>query len=152
MNIFDAIRSEDLKTVKAVLSNQPELLNTKNDRGSSPILLAAYLGAVEITKYILSLKPEVDAVDASGNTALMGVAFKGSTNIAKLLIEAGADVNAKNTQNSTALIYAATFGQKEIINLLVANGADIYAEDINGNTAINLAQRQGVNLLELKKV
>jgi len=63
--IFDAIRSENLESVKNILTTNPEQLNIKNDRGSSPILLAAYLGHVEITQFILSHKPEVDAIDAS---------------------------------------------------------------------------------------
>jgi len=104
--IFDAIRSEEFTKVRQLLEDSIDLLNIRDQRGSTPLLLASYLGLDKITSLILNYKPDVNCKDHSGNTALMGVAFKGYSKIAQLLIDAGADVNIENTNKSTALLYA----------------------------------------------
>jgi len=114
-SLFDAIRSADLETVSKILNAHPELVDIKDPRGSTPLLLATYYGHKDISEKLLKHKPDVNAKDGSGNTPLMGVCFKGYPEIARLLIDAGADVNAINFNNATALIYAATFAQSEIM-------------------------------------
>jgi ankyrin repeat protein len=151
-DIFNFIRSEELEEVKALLNSNPEVVNSKDSRGSTPLLLASYYGFEDITKEILKYSPDIDIKDGSGNTALMGVCFKGYYTIAKLLIVSGADVNQKYFNEATALIYAATFGQKEIIKLLVENGADISAIDNRGFTAEMHAKNQGLEISELFKL
>lgn len=149
--IFDAIRSGELNSVKNILSQNPDIINSLDQRGSTPLLLATYYGSEDITRTILQYNPEVNAQDASGNTALMGVCFKGYVTIAKMLIEAGADVNLKNYNESTPLIFAATFGQKEIIKLLLESGADPDHKDNRGYTAEMHAKNQGLDVEELFK-
>ena len=114
-SLFNAIRSEDEQTVAALLTEHPELINEKDQRGSTPLLLATYYGHKGIAETIIDKGAAIDAKDASGNTALMGVCFKGYTEVAKLLIDKGADVNVQNFNGATALIYAATFNQKELV-------------------------------------
>ncbi len=75
--LFYAIRSEDLSSVKEILKKDKSLLNTKDQRGSTPLLLATYYGYEELTDYLLGLQPYLNEKDGSGNTALMGVCFKG---------------------------------------------------------------------------
>ncbi len=81
-SLFDAIRSSDLETVSKILNAHPELIDIKDTRGSTPLLLATYYGHKEISETILSYKPDVNAKDGSGNTPLMGVCFKGFPEIA----------------------------------------------------------------------
>ncbi|WP_348772820.1 ankyrin repeat domain-containing protein [Aquimarina sp. MMG016] len=147
--LFNAIRSSDLETIKTILDNNPNLVSSKDTRGSTPLLLAAYYGLEDVVKAILKYNPDINAKDGMGNTALMGVCFKGHYTIAKILIDAGADVNQKNNNNATALIYAATFSQKEIIILLLENAADINIRDNRGYTAEMHAKDQGLDFSEL---
>src|SRR5690606_17616678 len=94
--LFYAIRSEDIDLVRDILRQNPEWLNTKDQRGSTPLLLATYYGYEELTDFILSLNPDLNTKDGSGNTALMGVCFKGNEAMARKLIQAGANVNETN--------------------------------------------------------
>ena len=81
---FKAIREGNLNEVKPMLEKNPVLINSKDVRGSTPLILATYYDEMEIATLLLDKGAKIDAVDASGNTALMGVCFKGFTDIAKL--------------------------------------------------------------------
>ncbi|MGM0634828.1 MAG: ankyrin repeat domain-containing protein [Bacteroidota bacterium] len=143
-DLYNAIRAGELEEVKEILKKTPDLLNEKDQRGSTPLLLATYYGEKPITKYLLSKKPLIDAQDNSGNTALMGVCFQGYYDIAKLLISNGANVNARNYNEATPLIYAAAFNRNRLVDLLLQNGADKSLSDKRGHTAADQAKMQGL--------
>src|SRR5690554_2291691 len=107
--LFYSIRNNDLQSVKAILQREPDLIQARDERGSTPLLLAAYYGHDELTQYLLTLNPVIDEKDASGSTALMGSCFKGHLSVVKLLIDAGANVNEANESGGTALFFAAMF-------------------------------------------
>ena len=127
-----------------LLQDQPELLNSPDERGFPPLVLACYSDRYAISKILLEKGADVEARDGMGNTALMGVAFKGLLEMAKLLIdEFGADVNAQNKAGGTPLTFAATFGQYEMVELLLHHGAEPSLSDQDGHTALTLAKAKG---------
>lgn len=152
-DLFSAIRNGDLEKVKKIILVYPEFVNSRDDRESTPLLLATYYGQEDIADLLLEQGAEFDAADASGNTALMGVCFKGYTKIANKLIENGANINHRNSTGSTCLIYAVTFNKVEITKLLLTHGADTSIQDASGDTALDHARIQGnptlINLLEI---
>jgi ankyrin repeat protein len=81
-------------------------------------------------------RPDVDAKDQYGVTALIDASLHGQKEIVELLILEGADLNARDNQGDTALMHAALKGHLEIVEILVSNGADISAKDKSGNTAL----------------
>ena len=155
ISFFNAIRNRDLGSLSQMIDENPGLLQTKDQRGSTPLILATYYNDKETANFLIEKGVHIDAVDDSGNTALMGVCFKGYTLIAKKLISCGADVNIQNGMGATSLIYAATFKHVEIARLLLANGAETSTKDGRGNTALDHARLQGaaamIDLLESQK-
>jgi len=85
---------------------------------------------------IESGRPDVNAKDNFGVTALIDASFKGQKEIVELLILEGADLNAQNRQGDTALMNAALKGHIEIVEFLISNGADVSVKDKSGNTAL----------------
>lgn len=142
-SFFDAIRQGDLNTIKTLGNKHPELLKGKDQRGSTPLILAAYYNRGDIVEFLLQKGSDVNEKDGTGNTALMGVCFKGYTDIAEQLMNAGADVNITNAMGSSCLIFAVTFNQLEIARLLIEHGADIHIRDARGNSALDHAKMQG---------
>ncbi|MDC7997102.1 ankyrin repeat domain-containing protein [Gilvibacter sediminis] len=140
---INAVREARLEDIKSFLAQQPVLLNGKDQRGSTALLLATYYGHQEVVDYLLSLKPELDAQDQAGNTALMGVCFKGYYPIAEKLVSAGANVNATNFNGASALIYASMFNKADLVALLLKNKADTTQKDERGFTATDHAKSQG---------
>ncbi|MGB5361371.1 MAG: ankyrin repeat domain-containing protein, partial [Eudoraea sp.] len=149
---FNEIRKGNIETIKELVTQFPDLVNSLDQRGSTPLILATYYDFREISNFLLEQGAKIDAKDASGNTALMGTSFKGLVEIAKDLIKRGANVNERNAMGATCLIYTATFNKEELAKLLLESGADKTVKDAKGNTALDHAKMQGfsdmITLLE----
>ncbi|MGB5229059.1 MAG: ankyrin repeat domain-containing protein, partial [Eudoraea sp.] len=104
---FNEIRIGNIDVVRELVTEFPELVNSVDQRGSTPLILATYYDHREMARFLLDRGAKIDAKDASGNTALMGTSFKGLVEIAKDLINRGANVNERNTMGATCLIYTA---------------------------------------------
>ena len=50
--IHDAVQEGDLTKVDSILTVNPDLLESKNDAGLTPLNLAAYLGQMEIITFL----------------------------------------------------------------------------------------------------
>lgn len=77
MEILNAIRQGDLVAVKQMLADQPALVNGKDERGFTPLIMATYTSNTPIVSALLAAGAAIDEKGAAGNTALMGVCFKG---------------------------------------------------------------------------
>ena len=51
--LFNQIRSGNLEAVQKLLNNDPALLEVKDERGSTPLLLAAYYGHTDLVVFLL---------------------------------------------------------------------------------------------------
>ena len=140
--IFDAIRNDDLARLQVIVSEQPESIRLTDERGTSPLTLAAYLGKLPLTKALVAGGADVNARDSTGS-ALMGASFKGYVDIARYLIDSGADLEATNVTGGTALSFAAMFNQVATVDLLLERGADAGAKDLEGQSPADLARRNG---------
>ena len=126
-DIFDVSRSGDIDSLEKIYDLNKDAINAVDNKGFTPLILSAYNNQKEVVAYLLEKRSNVNAQDASGNTALMGVCFKGNFEIAKMLIDH----------------YASTFGHTEIADYLLKNKADASIMDNRGNTALQHAQMQG---------
>ena len=147
MDFFNQIRDGNLEAIRKSMETQPDLVHARDQRGSSPLIMAAYYNHEEVVDELIDKGAPVDDRDGSGNTALMGVCFKGYEGMARRLVEAGADVNARNGMGGTCLIFAVTFNRIGIARLLVECGADVQALDTQGHSALYYARTQGLDSL-----
>ncbi|NLW48361.1 MAG: OmpA family protein [Firmicutes bacterium] len=138
-SIGTAVANGDTAEVQNLL-DQGVSPNSKTDDGKTLLMLASYLGHMDIVKLLIDNGADVNAKDQDGKTALIYATEKNNLEIAKLLLENGADPNAADNKGRTALMYAAEKGQLDFVKLLLENGADLNAVDINGKTALQIAQ------------
>src|SRR2546425_10080071 len=61
---FDAIRAGDVARVRGLLAAEPELVNRRNERGHSPVLIAQYHHKRDVVAVLLDAGPELDLFDA----------------------------------------------------------------------------------------
>jgi ankyrin repeat protein len=149
-DFFNSIREGNLERTAALLKAHPKLISSRDQRGSTPLILAGYYNQAEVVRLLLDQGAAVDEKDGSGNTALMGACFKGYTGIAEILIEAGANVNERNGMGGTCLIFAVTFNREPMARLLLEKGARVDAKDPEGKTAVDHARSQGLpNLISI---
>jgi ankyrin repeat protein len=139
---FDACRRNDRCAAEALLREDPQLLHSADPRGFTPLILAVYNDAPDVTELLLSSGADPDAQDAAGNTALMGVCFKGYPALFHRLLEAGASVHIRNGNGATALTFAATFGHIGFAEALLQRGASVLVPDARGKTPLDHAAIQ----------
>ncbi len=141
--LFDAARLGRTDMIDPLLKSGADI-NAYDDRGFTPLILAAYNGQAAtvdalIAKGANACRPDRD----QGNTAQMGVAFKGEDAIAARLLKAGCDVNARNNAGQTALMMASLFNRTRQVDMLLATGADRTIQDAAGRSASSVAADQG---------
>ena len=133
-----AIRSGDLNTMKHVLEAQPSQLEARDERGWTPLMLAAFYADVECVRMLLERGAKVNATNKFGATALhYATADLEKT---RLLLKAGANANAASSLGNTPLMLAARNGMSSpVVQLLLGNRADVHARNLYGVTALMIA-------------
>lgn len=103
---------------------------TANDK-EMRLIEAAGKGNVETVMYILHSrpKPNIDATDGWGKTALHAAAHRGNAEIVDVLLRAGAEVNTKTKDGITPLMAALSAGCLQSIGMLIRHSADCTAVD-----------------------
>ena len=115
--IFDVVRAGDTARLKALLASEPGLVNARNERGHSPVLIAQYHHRREAVALLLAAGPELDLFDAAS--------VGDSARVAALLDRDAAQVNAYSSDGFYPLGLAAFFGHPETVKLLISRGADL---------------------------
>ena len=111
-----AIRTGSRETVINLINENPDLVNEPDERGFTPLIMAAYFDQLEILKSLLEKGARINDVDGAGNTALMGAVFKGYPEIVRYLLNKGASTQAKNINGANVMTYAAAMAsQKSLI-------------------------------------
>ena len=115
--VFDVIRAGDATRLAALLAADRSLVNVRNERGHSPVLIAQYHQRGELVQMLLAAGPELDIFDAAsvGRTA----------RVAELLDRDAALVTAYSSDGFFPLGLAAFFGHPDTVQLLLARGADV---------------------------
>ncbi|KAH6909226.1 prosome, macropain 26S subunit, non-ATPase, 10, isoform CRA_c [Coprinopsis sp. MPI-PUGE-AT-0042] len=103
ITVHTAAQNKQLSVLKALLADNSGLLNTVDADERTPLHWAAWSGSVDIVRFLVDQKAEIDKTDNSGWTALHIAASAGNLEVVQELIGAGADVNSKNDKGLTPL-------------------------------------------------
>lgn len=143
-DIYLASYRGDLDTVKRLLAENPDLINSRNSVGRFPLEMAAQTGQIEVVKFLLEKGADVN-LNRGGATALhMAAIYGGKTEVITLLLEAGADINARTGNGDTPLNMAVIGKQKEIAELLLDKGGEINWENQNFSHLLYTAATGGI--------
>jgi len=109
----------------------------------SRLIEAVKSGKPAAVRAALQPKPDVNAAEADGTTALHWAVQRNDTQTAQLLLSAGAKAQAANRYGVTPLSLAAQNGNAAIIDMLLKAGADANSVLPGGETALMTAARTG---------
>ena len=104
----EAVLDGDLKTLKELLKNDPDLVFVKDDKGKTPLHNAACLCREDVAALLLASGADINAKDNKGMTPLHWAAITTlKAGVAALLLRNKADVNARDERGASPLGIAA---------------------------------------------
>ena len=138
--IHDAAKAGDVARVKELLAANPDLIESKEKDGGTPLHMAAVAGSKEIVEFLIAKGANVNARSDLGVTPLHSATYKWSKQVAEVLLVKGADANAKSKDGYTPLHFAAN---GDIAKTLLDGGADANARANDRSTPLHLAAAGG---------
>ena len=106
----------DVEIFKVLVDAGAEI-NTRDNKGFSPLHKTAYAGKIEATHYLISKGADINIKTDDGQTPLMRAAKSGQYDIVKFLLESGAEIRKEQGKYS-AYTLAEKGGYKNIVALL----------------------------------
>jgi ankyrin repeat protein len=132
---------QEIRKIKEMIQNSPDLINAKPDSGGmTPLQAAAASGHLKVAQYLVASGAEINP---RGMTPLMYAAQNGHNAMVEFLMSKGANVNATVDTGKTALHYAAQHGFKIVVETLLNHGAEVNARDKDGTTPLFYAAEVG---------
>ncbi|KAM8810620.1 ankyrin repeat domain-containing protein 12 [Eudromia elegans] len=133
-------------------SRQKDKVNKRNERGETPLHMAAIRGDVKQVKELISLGANVNVKDFAGWTPLHEACNVGYYDVAKVLIAAGADVNTQGLDDDTPLHDSASSGHRNIVKLLLRHGGNPFQANKHGERPVDVAETEELEMLLKREV
>ena len=154
---------ELISDIKNMIIYDKNIIDIKNEKGWTPLMLAARNSDtdsnIDTVKLLIECGANIKSQNNDGWTTLMmavrcGNMDDSNLNIIKILIESGANLNIQNNGKLTALMMAAQFNNTtnnniETVKLLIDAGADIYLMNNQGKTVLELNNDIHVKIVKL---
>ena len=123
-----AVEAEDLTKVQQLVDGQPDLVNTKNEAGVTPLHLAAGLNNTNLVDYLISKGADAKAATKQGWTPLHWAAHLNAAAAVTLLLEKGVDPSAKAVDGKTPLQVAIAENAHAVVVILTKQTSAIYTD------------------------
>ena len=137
-NLITAVRSGAAGIVEKLIAEAPDLVNARDQEGSTPLHHAAGFGSTATIKLLLDKGADVNAANRRKSTPLFWAIHDEAK--VRLLLERGADINAKTVDGLTLVYQAAAMGNAtSLLRLLLDKGASADTRTLIGTTPLMIA-------------
>ncbi|OCT76635.1 ankyrin repeat domain-containing protein 12 isoform X2 [Xenopus laevis] len=133
-------------------TRQKDKVNKRNERGETPLHMAAIRGDISQVKELIRMGANVNVKDFAGWTPLHEACNMGYYDVAKVLIAAGADVNTQGLDDDTPLHDAASSGHRDIVKLLLRHGGNAFQANKHGARPVDVAETEELEQLLKREV
>ncbi len=117
LELKQAVKQGDQKTIRKILAKYPELVNAKEDQPL--IAIAAGADSVDVSKLLIKLGANPNVQDSAGRTALHTAASRHNLPLVELLVKDGANADIADNNGNTPLHEAARTSQPGTMELVV---------------------------------
>ena len=139
---------DSLAAVEEVTERTLDDLNAQDQKGKTPLMVAAMFDKPVIACRLIELGADVTIADERGGTALHWAAYAGELPMVQALVAAKADVEALGETvdrcKGSPLHNAARGGNLAVLDALIRMGADVKAVDSERKTALHLSAMCGL--------
>ncbi|RSL97127.1 hypothetical protein CDV31_013195 [Fusarium ambrosium] len=132
----------DLFFIKQVLATGDVDVNSRDDRGQTPLHRAAKEGNEAVARLLLEYRADKEVKSNGNQTPLHCAAEEGSEAVARLLLEHGADKEVKDYTGQTPLYYVVGPKLGPVVRLLLEHGGYKKAKGSDGQTPPHLAAEE----------
>ncbi len=122
--LFASIQSGDVEAVRRLVTEDPSLVDARDEGGLSAVLAAVYHRRHDILNVLVARGATLSLAEA---------AAAGEVDRVERLLAGGADLAGSSPDGWTALHLAAHFGHAQVVERLLAHGADVAARSTNPN-------------------
>lgn len=112
-------------------------------RKITPIVQAAVIGSLPITKLLVEYGADVNMCQQNGESALANAANRGNTELVTFLLSHGADPNIPDSDGDLPIIGSIDANNLDEIELLISYGTDMTYRNNQGETPLDRAKRRG---------
>ncbi|XP_067667601.1 ankyrin repeat, PH and SEC7 domain containing protein secG-like [Haliotis asinina] len=139
--LFMAVAKGHLDITKFLIDAGAQANSVNTFNRASLIHTAVQSKNAEVCEYLLTLTPNVDVRDNSGNTPLHLAARLGCLDMCKLLLDKGASINNVNNFGNSPFLEATSHCKLNVMEYLNTRGADTRVRDRLGNGVLHVAVR-----------
>jgi ankyrin repeat protein len=141
-DFIDAVQKRDGDKANQLLSDHPTIIDTKDDKGDTALLIAVRAADRDWTGFLLNKGADPNRQAANGDTPLIVAAKVGFDEAAGWLVGLGANVDTTNRAGETALIIAVQQRDSRLVKFLLDHGANPDRTDaVAGYSARDYAKR-----------
>ena len=115
-----AVLSDNVLTIKAVLSTNLDINASRTVLGITPLLFCLAQGKLEAANYLLEMGADENLKSKDGLTALSAAAISGNVAAIEMLLERGHNPNSRDGCDKTPLMWAAEVGKKAAVEYLLS--------------------------------
>jgi len=125
-----------------------------------PLLVASSFGSIDVIRFLISKKFDVNIQDDQGRTPLIMASIFGHTTVLDLLVENNATLDLKDNNGGTAIYHAARMGQTRCLKRLIERGAQVNIPTLKNETPLfrcafndelaDLVLSRGGNILDVE--
>ena len=150
-DVFNVARNGTLQEMSELAKQNPALVNTTDQMGFSPLILACYRGNVEVAEFLIDHVKDLNYESREG-TALAALSINYNKDLVEKLLQKGANPNTVDSQGNTPLLWAIKRNNLELLQLLLKNNANTNVKDSLGISAFEYAVKSNnskiINLLK----
>jgi ankyrin repeat protein len=142
--IHEAARAGDVEQIKYLFKTSPDLMNATDEKGLTPLHMAAGKKQTNAAQILLALGAKANAQADSGVTPLHMAVRRGDVDMTRLLLANRAAASARDNYDTSPLMLAVLLTeQPELVKLLLTHRAEVNVRNRAGNTPLGEAARVG---------
>ena len=141
--LFLAVAGGDLEQLQKLVQEGADINMTSNTTNVTVLQIAAMLGHLHISQYLLEQGADKDKADKDGLTPLICAAQHNHFSVVRYLVEQGADIDKASHTGGNPLYAAAQKGHLPTVTYLVEQGADKDKTTNDGASPLYIAAQNG---------